>query len=584
MDNIPNARDAEAERLPDIMCSFHRWLLDCGKSQSTSKAYVREFILLFERDGKSLSSMIEDPVYFDKVKQSPRNLTRRNYISGALRLFKDFRAAHGDPPFAKAGADRLYIVVPKLTGHLDTVPANSHTTASNGSQAPPCAGSNVLGPEDSDDAPGSVGAAIEGTRENLADGTNSDMAIAEKDGVAAPGHTLLPNTGSGLGDLSGVDPAVLLFFHKDGQQGALYIDSRDPNHPKAVFHGLYALRNGNFHARPAYERITSNPHERHFLFYVAPKKCWRISEKLDPNRREIAWIHVEHVGTGSPCEWPQTVQWNVVGQDRTSNRHIGLRCQPVGNSAVATAIAAAATAASAADLDRRSRDLRRAALRKRRLEEQRDQAAKQKKQKKTKREKNEVSAPIKLSAEVPGAQEAYEQAQELSAKGHLAQGAVCVVGRATDRKNASLNGIYLPRPRPFHGRICYKKNEDAGTERFLFYSSSKHAWKLSNNMDDNKAGFAFAKVDDEDKADPSDRSRKLTWRVFDGKAEGYQKDHGVLCTTARALLQELGGGDASTSGDGEDGSEDAELLYDSSGEQGGGSSSDEMGDSSSEAE
>merc|ERR1740123_1800470 len=122
-----------------------------------------------------------------------------------------------------------------------------------------------------------------------------------------------------------------------------------------------------------------------------------------------------------------------------------------------------------------------------------------------------MSAPTQLSAEVPGAKEAYEQAKELSAKGHLAQGAVCVVGRAADRKNASLNGIYCPDPRLFHGRTCYKKEEDPGTEKFLFYSASKHAWKLSNNLDDNKTGFAFAKVDGKDKAAPSDPSRKLTW-------------------------------------------------------------------------
>mmetsp|Transcript_51112 Transcript_51112/g.118800 ORF Transcript_51112/g.118800 Transcript_51112/m.118800 type:complete len:382 (+) Transcript_51112:2-1147(+) len=137
--------------------------------------------------------------------------------------------------------------------------------------------------------------------------------------------------------------------------------------------------------------------------------------------------------------------------------------------------------------------------------------------------------------ETSGVREVYEQAKMLVVSGGL-RGAICIIGRESARKNSSVNGVYVNREKLFHGRISYKKE---GSDRFLFFSATKGAWKVSDNLDDQKTGFAFAKVDDKGQVPPCDPKRPLAWRVFDGKPDGYKKDDAVRCLSVKAFLQVL---------------------------------------------
>lgn len=167
---------------------------------------------------------------------------------------------------------------------------------------------------------------------------------------------------------------------------------------------------------------------------------------------------------------------------------------------------------------------------------ERKQEVERKKQKKEEGEKPEHKRPPAVPlASAHGVAEILEQAKQLASEGRISK-AVCVFGRDPSSKNSSVNGVYVDRDKPFHGRNAYKQE---GGDRFLFYSSTKGAWKVSDSLDDSKNGFAFAKVDDRGEGLPSDTKHNLEWRVFGGKSEGYKKDRGLRCLSALALLRAL---------------------------------------------
>mmetsp|Transcript_27259 Transcript_27259/g.73996 ORF Transcript_27259/g.73996 Transcript_27259/m.73996 type:complete len:221 (-) Transcript_27259:76-738(-) len=195
---------------------------------------------------------------------------------------------------------------------------------------------------------------------------------------------------------------------------------------------------------------------------------------------------------------------------------------------------------------------------------------KKKKKKKKGADGKRASSGAALKA-AHGFGEVLKEAKQLAAKGRHAD-AMCILGRDPSSKNGSMNGVYLKREKPFHGRSAYQKE---GGDRFLFFSATKGAWKVSDSLNDNKTGFAFAKVDDRGKALPSEVEQPLDWKVFGGKDEGYKKDRAVRCVSAPALLRVLDAPESAAEADGGESSDDEQGSESSSGQQGSAHSSDD---------
>lgn len=169
-----------------------------------------------------------------------------------------------------------------------------------------------------------------------------------------------------------------------------------------------------------------------------------------------------------------------------------------------------------------------------------EKAKKEKKGKKAKKEeaaKADRKRPLTSLNELAAFAEVSAEAAQLES-GVLAE-AVVLLGRDAGKKNASINGVYVRREgKKFHGRESFKKEGEE--PRFLFFSSPKGAWKISSKLDDSKAGFAFAKVNDRGEAVPAEPQQTLVWRVCDGKEEGYNKDRAVRGVRGPRLLQGAG--------------------------------------------
>lgn len=152
-----------------------------------------------------------------------------------------------------------------------------------------------------------------------------------------------------------------------------------------------------------------------------------------------------------------------------------------------------------------------------------------------------------------------EQVEALRAANKLT-GAVRIEGRDLGAKNASINGIYAVVDGSFDGLSAYEK-AGGGQPRFLFYSKRKGRWKINDQLDDAKNGFAFAKVRDGGTA-PSDHSPALRWQVFDGKEGGYKEDAAVQCS---AVVVEAKEAEATDEAKEAEAAEEASAEDDSSG-------------------
>lgn len=116
-----------------------------------------------------------------------------------------------------------------------------------------------------------------------------------------------------------------------------------------------------------------------------------------------------------------------------------------------------------------------------------------------------------------------------------------VRGRSSKRTNASVNGVYVLRRTAFHGAPSYEKVDDKMV-RYLFFSAAKCRWKISDTLDDATPGFAYAAVPREKGSTaPSAHEQPLEWKVFDGRAEGYNKDPRMRCLDAVQAFITFGG-------------------------------------------
>lgn len=137
---------------------------------------------------------------------------------------------------------------------------------------------------------------------------------------------------------------------------------------------------------------------------------------------------------------------------------------------------------------------------------------------------------------------------------HRLQGALCVQGRNADKKNRMLCGIYALLEDTVDGASAYEKYQAGDAKRFLYYSSAKKRWKISDVLGDTKGGFAFIRVTDGGQSPPVGIGDNMYWSVYDGPEVGYNVDRDIRCTrfpptTARTANGALGLKSKSEDGD-----------------------------------
>ncbi|CAK0838503.1 unnamed protein product [Prorocentrum cordatum] len=100
---------------------------------------------------------------------------------------------------------------------------------------------------------------------------------------------------------------------------------------------------------------------------------------------------------------------------------------------------------------------------------------------------------------------------------------------SSEKKNASINGLYARRAADHDGHGAYEKvGADAAVRpRFLYFWREKSRWKIDNKIPSEKSGFAYLKV--AGVASPANAGPDCQWHVCDDKGEGYSKDPGVRC-------------------------------------------------------
>ncbi|CAJ1399655.1 unnamed protein product [Effrenium voratum] len=118
--------------------------------------------------------------------------------------------------------------------------------------------------------------------------------------------------------------------------------------------------------------------------------------------------------------------------------------------------------------------------------------------------------------------------RELQSQGKL-QGALRVFGRDPKKKNATVNGVYLPVAGGFEGSAAFERmSQGSDPKRFLFYAKDKARWRISEALGDNR-NFAFLKVKDGGRGPPSEAPPEARWSFFDGKESGWKEDAAVQC-------------------------------------------------------
>lgn len=105
-----------------------------------------------------------------------------------------------------------------------------------------------------------------------------------------------------------------------------------------------------------------------------------------------------------------------------------------------------------------------------------------------------------------------------------------ISGRDSNKKNSTVNGVYMAVEGGYKGHQAYERIGKKGDEarRCLFYSKEKSRWKISEGLGDHK-NFAFLKVKDGGTKPPSAAGSRIHWHFFDGKDVGWTEDREVKC-------------------------------------------------------
>jgi len=249
-----------------------------------------------------------------------------------------------------------------------------------------------------------------------------------------------------------------------------------------------------FHGRKYWYMKDASGKNAWIIFYSSPLFQWKICNQLDDKAPVIAFSSQSLDRGHSPPTGPD-VQWFVFdGATHTLDTEVKFI------------------------IDEPEADANEEEERKRRKKEAKKAAAEQEE----KRSELET-ASLKLTK----CQEMLVAAMQLRKEGQL-DNAVMLDGRSVLRRNHLNNGIYLARAGKYHGTTCFEKL-GGSTKRFLIYSATKLAWKITEKLQDGQS-FAYAKVEDRGKTWITDHDPSLVWKVWDGKEAGHNKDPAVTCS------------------------------------------------------
>eukprot|EP00401_Gymnodinium_catenatum_P064311 CAMPEP_0117468970 /NCGR_PEP_ID=MMETSP0784-20121206/6452_1 /TAXON_ID=39447 /ORGANISM="" /LENGTH=674 /DNA_ID=CAMNT_0005262999 /DNA_START=127 /DNA_END=2150 /DNA_ORIENTATION=- len=369
---------------------------------------------------------------------------------------------------------------------------------------------------------------------------------------------------------SKTDVAAALEDLKSKLHGCVVVEGRDERRPNAVINGWYVPRSTMFHGAFSYEKLSLSAHasrfvcmqencgvevgssaalnrhmqsdhdgaplpKAHVLFYSAKLNMWIISEKMDAFSRGLAYSPIEDKGAQALVKTALSdpsdqAEWHVLDGDCEAagyTKDFALRCV---QSAASSASARKTARTNGADAARQSDGAGVGVLSEmcaapgaleqpnghaaigRNLERQKSRAGKG--------DSFEVGKGRAKRARTSKAKDAMEATLQ---EGRLLDGGVVVEGRQPEKSNFSINGVYALRNERFNDHSAYEKL--VGHKRFLFYSAPKRRWKISNALDDSKAGYAH--VPAQGKVAPSDLRGK--WKVYESKEMGYRPDKQVAC-------------------------------------------------------
>mmetsp|Transcript_59611 Transcript_59611/g.194470 ORF Transcript_59611/g.194470 Transcript_59611/m.194470 type:complete len:796 (-) Transcript_59611:143-2530(-) len=313
-------------------------------------------------------------------------------------------------------------------------------------------------------------------------------------------------------------------------EGSICITGRPSDKTNASINGLYALRRTPFHGAPSYEKVNDNVNR--YIFYSATKLRWKISDKVNDSKPGFAYANVTDNGATPPSAHGQSMQWKVFdGKAIGYTKDPSVRCfdalETLNAFGGLIGLDSKPTKRGVQAADDDEADM---AAKKQRKEMEKGKKRKAHRPRTGPRVKRPRESPMLMSRILDGAVEQAFAEERLKE-------ALLIEGRSDDKTNASINGIYGLRSAPYHGAPAYEKL-GGGDQRLLFYSATKGAWKISDNMNDKKTGFAYVRVGDLGKQPPSQALCK--WRVFNGDGVGWKRDKNVTCVElAPALLMSL---------------------------------------------
>lgn len=102
MEAFADASYEEQVIYPRVLKSFHMYMLSAGKSEGTSKQYMRSFSALLSSDGKSLPDCASWD-YHKVVKVSPRNQTGNGQMAASVKAFIEFWESEGQKLYHGVG-------------------------------------------------------------------------------------------------------------------------------------------------------------------------------------------------------------------------------------------------------------------------------------------------------------------------------------------------------------------------------------------------------------------------------------------------------------------------------------------------
>mmetsp|Transcript_8331 Transcript_8331/g.21153 ORF Transcript_8331/g.21153 Transcript_8331/m.21153 type:complete len:645 (+) Transcript_8331:251-2185(+) len=110
MEALAEATPEDLVAFPDILCTFHAWMMADGtRKEGTAKSYVRQMAVLVDDDGKTPEAMATDE-YLQLTKNSFKNKTGNGQRAAAVRLFIPFWKEMAPGPWTPSEGVKMYQV------------------------------------------------------------------------------------------------------------------------------------------------------------------------------------------------------------------------------------------------------------------------------------------------------------------------------------------------------------------------------------------------------------------------------------------------------------------------------------------